>query len=116
MSIPWWQRLILALNYTPPGTQTWLHSSFQTPGSRPAPVLTFSRHLLLFWAGANLTTCRLCIWLRLNTASCASLRDPRLLECSASSAALPTGDWLTHSHCSGASLRSSRKRGRVSGQ
>ena len=34
------------------------------PGSQPAPFLTFSHLLLLFGAGA-LTTCRLCIRLRL---------------------------------------------------
>ena len=62
---PWRQRLLIALNCTPPGTQTRLHSSFQTLGSRPALSLTFSRLLSLFWAGANLATCRLCIRLRM---------------------------------------------------
>ena len=36
MSTPSRQRLTMALNCTPPGTQTRLHSSFQTLGSRPA--------------------------------------------------------------------------------
>ena len=65
MSTPWRQRLIFALNCTPPGTLTRLHFSFQTLGSGPAPSLTFSRLLPLFWTGANLTTCRLCTRLRL---------------------------------------------------
>ena len=33
MSTPMRQRLILAFLYTPPGTQTRLHPSFQTLGS-----------------------------------------------------------------------------------
>ena len=65
MSNPCRQRLISALNCTPPGTLTRLHSSFQTLGSRPALSPTFSRLLPLLWAGANLTTCRLCIRLGL---------------------------------------------------
>ena len=96
------QRLVLALNYTPPGTQIRLHSSFWTLGSRPALSLTFSRLLPLLWAGANLATCHLCtrLWLctklwSKNTALFskprvgdlhasrlgASLRDPLFLEC-----------------------------------
>ena len=43
MSTPMRPRLVLALNCTPPRTQTRLHSSFQTFGSRPAFSLTFSR-------------------------------------------------------------------------
>ena len=65
MSTPWRKRLFFALNCTPPGALTRLHFSFQTLGSRHALSLTFSRLLPLFWAGANLTTCRLCFWLRL---------------------------------------------------
>ena len=59
MSIPWRQRLISALNCTPPGTLTRLHFSVQTPGSRPALSLTFSRLLPLLWAGATLASFRL---------------------------------------------------------
>ena len=65
MSTPLRQRLKGALNCTPPGTQTSLHSSFQTLGSRPALSLTFSRLLPLLWAGANLATCHLCTRLSL---------------------------------------------------
>ena len=36
MSTPWRQRLVFALNCTPPGTLTRLHSSFQTLNTWPA--------------------------------------------------------------------------------
>ena len=44
---------------------TKLHSASQTLGSRPALSLTFSRLLPLFWAGANLATCRLRLCMKL---------------------------------------------------
>ena len=43
MSISLRRRLTSALNCTAPGARTSLHSSFQTLGSRPAPLLTSSR-------------------------------------------------------------------------
>ena len=65
MSSPMRQRFTLALNCTPPGTQTRLHSSFQTLGSQPALSPTFSRLLPPLWAGANHATREPADWVRL---------------------------------------------------
>ena len=53
-------RPTFALNCTPQGTLIQPHSSFQTPGSQPAPSPTFSRLSLLFSTGVSLTTFHLC--------------------------------------------------------
>ena len=96
MSTPLRQRLTLTLNCTLSVTQTRLHSSFQTLGSRRALSLTSSRLLPLLSAGANLARChlymrlKLCMKLRiLESVNCdlhasrlgVSLRDPLFLEC-----------------------------------
>ena len=65
MSIPLRQRLTSAFNCTSQDTLIRPHFSFQIPGSRPSPSPTFSRLSLLFLAGASLTSCRLCVRLRL---------------------------------------------------
>ena len=128
-------RLILALNCTPPGTQTQLHSSFQTLGSRPAFSLTSSRLLPLLTAGDNLATCHLCTRLRVREVvveefhildtlnyelAVITLADsvrlfPLFLESWASSAALPTGDWLTPLIAGARPFRGTRKHGPASG-
>ena len=81
-------RLMCALNYSPPGTQTRLHSSFQTLGSPPA--LSLSWLLPLLWAGANLATCHLCTHLRL----CMKLWSRILDSVNYESATYTPADWV----------------------
>ena len=132
MATPLRQRLVWALNYIPPGTQTGLLSSVQTLGSRTALSLTFSRLSSKLWAGANLplytaeavheivveeyrflgtmsyelATYTPADWVRL-------FETRFSLSVEASSAALPTADWLTSLTAGARSFRGCRKLGLV---
>ena len=132
MSITWRQRLIFALSCTKPGTLTRLH--FQLPDPRqPARSLADLRTTLAAILGRRqphnvppLHTAQAvhegvteeyrilesvnCEFVTYTPAYCVSLRVSLLLECSASSAALPTGDWLTTLTSRARSLRSSCRR------